>query len=265
MRFTLLLLAGIALVLNVAAAPIAEDDREPSELRNDLTEAEIEDEGRRRNIGGPWEPNQALGILHEAISQMNPDGSGKRARQFTHQAQAILSLLTGVDNPVVESETEEPTSDEDYMDEPVEVGSGHKPSRETMAKILDMVDGKNGQRKRKEESIRTLYPWYHRNYAARFRAILEGRRFDKLREMNRKVYSLFKEAREKLQPVHGRIIQRWARQQAERLNITGFSASDSWLKAFKRRCCFEESDQLHGSLRVVKGARTCNSFDRISG
>lgn len=278
MKILLRCFVGSLLLLSAVATPIVKDDIEPGELHCDLSEAEIEDESRRRSIGGPWEPSQALAILNEAIGQMDPDQGSKRARLFTLQAQALLSLLTGIENPVVEKEMEEDSSDGDYMDEPVEVGSGHQPSRETMARILDMIEGRNGQRRRTEASIQSMYPWYRREYAARFRATLEGKRFEKLREMNRKVFSLFKEARAKLQPVHGRTIQRWARQQAQRLNISEFSASNSWLKVFKKRFGvvsrkvtnymgrseLSKAPELASRLIEFKGLynRTCRFFNR---
>lgn len=56
-----------------------------------------------------------------------------------------------------------------------------------------------------------------------------------MREMDAKVYQKFCESRQKLQPIHGRTTQRWARQIASQMNLTDFGASASWLVLIKRR------------------------------
>lgn len=219
----------------IHAAPTVDLD-ELDAVRAELADVELEDELRRRSIGGPWEPEQAYSILRTALDQLSHNSSelGRRVRPFRSQAQSILSLLTGLDEPSFEPEQDE--CEPDYCDDEIEVGTGHHPSRATMQKILDMVDGVNGQKKRGTSSIQTLYPWFRPNYVERFRARLSGqRRSDKLKHLDRKVYSIFVNARRKLQPVHGRMIQRWARQYAEEINLSDFRASDSWLAVFKRR------------------------------
>lgn len=74
-----------------------------------------------------------------------------------------------------------------------------------------------------------LYPWLRPNMIAKFRArVGNTRRYDE-------VVKSSEEVRSKRQPVHGRMIQRWARQQVQALEIEDFKASDGWLTKFKRR------------------------------
>lgn len=105
-----------------------------------------------------------------------------------------------------------------------------------MQKIIDLFDGVNGQRSRTHAAIKRLYPWYHLRYLSRFRSLLSkgGLKRDKFRETDRFILNKFTEAREKLLPVHGRMLQRWGLQYANKTNVT-FSASTGWLHNFKKR------------------------------
>ena len=221
----------LAIIICCSAAPIPQEEPEFSII--DLDDADLEGEVRRRNLGGPWEPEEAMAILNTAIDQISRYNSS-RARRFTNEAKFILTLLTAQEEPLVEAQIEV-DYDPDFIEDEEGVATGHTPSASTVRKILNMIDGTEGQKRRSVESVEKLYPWFHRNYVARFRSKLAGSYIDKVRAMNRHVYNAFSEARRKRQPVHGRMIQRWAKQYSSQINLTDFRASDSWLTSFKRR------------------------------
>lgn len=93
--------------------------------------------------------------------------------------------------------------------------------------MLDMVDGTNGQKRRSLQSIEKLYPWFRSNYIYRYRMRSATTYAEKLKQMNANVFTRFTEARRKHQPVHGRMIQRWAKQESQGLGLTEFGASSS--------------------------------------
>lgn len=60
----------------------------------------------------------------------------------------------------------------------------------------------------------------------RFKNRLQGgSRQDKYKAVDKHVANLFKQTREKRQPVHGRTLQRWARQYAAEIGLDDFMAS----------------------------------------
>lgn len=239
-----LLIIGIATLLIISGAKsVLSDDCRTSE--NSLREVEdeaIEEEVRRRMLGGPWTPEESISIMNAAIDLLTaPVDEQKRPRRFQTEARHLIRLLTDEEDTFVETSanrTDNTAADIDYTDEPLEMG-GHTPSDETLRKILDMVDGVNGQRRRSATSITTLYPWFNPSTIGRIRRRFEvrGTRADKFRALDREVIGMFKAAREKHQPIHGRMIQRWARQVGARigLDLDQFKASDGWLLLFKRR------------------------------
>ena len=219
-----------------SAAPLPQEPDAFEDFTVELSDLEIEDEVRRRYLGGPWEPQQAMSILNEAIERVTSPNETCRPTKFSNEAKILLTLLTGMDDPYLEIQPDITTNmDPDYIDDPIIVGEGHEPSLATIKKILDMIDGTNGERRRSLDSVEKLYPRFNRRYVSRYRARIEGTRKDKLKAMNHQVFSKFSESRRKLQPVHGRMIQRWARQIASQMNLTEFGASLSWLALFKRR------------------------------
>lgn len=204
----------------------------------EYSDSQIEDELRRRWLGGPWSVEEASSILNSMIDLLFDKNQASRPRRFQVVARHILELLTGdPDSHIVEDSPETSTIDSEYYDDQIDLGSGHHVSIKTMRTILDMYEGTNGQKKRSTDSIEKLYPWFRTSHIFRFRQRLEsnGTRFEKLKSVDNKVLTLFTQARKAHAPVHGRTIQRWARQSANAFNITDLLASDSWLKRFKRR------------------------------
>lgn len=213
-----------------AAAPLLEESGPDlrEDFRIELDDSELEDEFRRR-MGGPYELDDTFAILNTAIDKIT--GRNLTRRQFSSQAASLISLLTeDVDSTIEDSAG---AQDVDWNEEPVP--AQHHPSEQTMQTIIDMVDGVNGQKRRRFASIKQLYPWMYESYVERFRLHLNGTRRMRLKLLERNVNNTFTQARSRLQPVHGRMLKRWARQEAERLEIFPFSASDSWLKSFKRK------------------------------
>lgn len=198
------------------------------------TDEELEQEIRRRWFGGPWQPEQAVSMLNLAVDIATKPNRPTRTRKFDREAKQLLQILTDEEDPFVEPMTD--VDDDDYLDDPLVVGSGYSPKLKTIQMIVDMHDGSNGQRRRSAESIEKLYSWYRPNMLPRFKKRLQGgSRPEKLSTLRDSVLKLFKDARDKRQPVHGRMIQKWARQQAALIGLEDFSASDSWLTKFKRR------------------------------
>ena len=128
-------------------------------------------------------------------------------------------------------------ADNDWFEDPIVVGEGHVVIQQTMQRIVEMADGSNGQRRRSHDSIERLYPWYRQYMLARFREQLSdgGSRLSKFRALDAAVLRIFSQASDRGQPVHGRMVQRWARQAANQTGLDDFIASDSWLYRFKRR------------------------------
>lgn len=113
------------------AAPIQD---EFDDFRLDLADREVDDEERRRNLGGPWQPEQAFSILNTAVDQITGRPRGNRSRTFEHQAAALLTILTDMEDPIMEKEDE--MKDDEYdIDE--DIRSSSSPIAEsTMQKIL---------------------------------------------------------------------------------------------------------------------------------
>lgn len=200
------------------------EDEDNVDLLSDLSEQQVEEELRRRAIGGPWSAEESLAILNRAASMINNGVGQERSRKYTSEAQGLLELLTREANPMrpfEESSTEDHSSDDDYVEEKIEVGSGHTATRATMQRILDMVDGSNGQSQRSHASISRVYPWYQRQMVPTFRKKLQegGTKRDKLKDVDQHAFTLLSTARDKRQPVHGRMIQRWARQCAIEIGL----------------------------------------------
>ena len=118
-------------------------------------------------------------------------------------------------------------ADPNYIDEDFIVGNGHVVSTTVMQKILDMHDGVNGQKKRTHDGLEKLYSWYKPYMIPRFRKRIQegGTRLSKLKALDNIVYKMFQDARNKRQPVHGRMLQRWARQNANECGLDDFNAS----------------------------------------
>lgn len=200
----------------------------------EISDSELEDEIRRRWLGGLWSGEEALSLLNRAIDCIGGRKTTARETKFASEAQHLVELITGETSPEVDLTTDD-VEDPDYVDESYEVGSVHTVTRKTMSLILDMIAGSNGQRRRSYESIEKLYPWFKPYMPARFKQRLAGSRRDKLTIINNEVLKRFKQVRNNRQPVHGRTIQKWARQLANATNLEDFKASDSWLFRFMRR------------------------------
>lgn len=95
-------------------------------------------------------------MLNTAIDLLSNRTRSPRSPKFKPEAENLLELITGEENPQVELATDEDKNDEDWFEEPLVVGSGHVVSLETMRKIIDMREGTNGQRQRSLDSIATL-------------------------------------------------------------------------------------------------------------
>lgn len=240
MRGTFKLASAAILLLLIAYAKTEDQIDALQDLDDtiiDIDDGDLDQEQRRRHLGGPWTAIQAISILHEAIDQLRGPNRETRQRLFAPQAASLLSIITGLENPRIEDDTATDTSfdDPDWFAEEDGASSAHEHSLDTIKRIINMIDGTNGEKRRTFEGIEKLYPWMRPNYIARFRSRLDLTRIQKLREIDAATFAKFKEARSKLQPVHGRTIQRWARQHASAINLNSFKASQSWLKVFNNR------------------------------
>lgn len=177
-----------------------------------------------------------MSILNVAKDLLSSQNRSTRARRFETEAQHILQTLTGYEDPQIDDEVDS-TDDQDWLPEPFEIKGSSSVSLATMQRIIDMLDGTNGQRKRTHDGVRSIYQWYDPRYASRFRKILAegGSRRDKMRALDAAVLEKFRQARTNRLPVHGRMIQRWALQFANHSSILNFTASTRWLHNFKRR------------------------------
>lgn len=211
----------------------SQDEEEGINLSN-VSDENLATEIRRRGLNGPWSSDEAASILNMAADVMREDFKVVRHRKFLSEAKFLSQLLTNEIEPIIYTEPE--GDKEDYFDDPIIV-DGREIRASTMRKIVDMYEGRNGQSQRSEESMTKLYHWFRRWMVPRFKKRLETvNRFDRLKMLDRHVYLQFEDARSKKQPVHGRMIQRWARQFASNGSLLpDFIASDSWLHRFKRR------------------------------
>lgn len=241
------IIVAIALLFcNLLQTSISDDNRDRDSPDNevslvDVDDYDLEQEIRRRWTGGPVTPEVAVSILNMALDLMTrSDLQPRRARRYEIEARQLIQILTAEDDPRMDvapvSRSE--LDDHDYLDDSFEVGASyHTPSDRSLKLVLDMVDGANGQRRRSLESIANLYPWFHPRMVSRIRARFEdsGTRAARLKALDEEVLKIFTQARDKRQPVHGRMIQRWARQCSAAHNLDEFRASDNWLARFKKR------------------------------
>lgn len=105
------LLFCIILALNRVVPQAIEDD---DSLIN-VSDQELEDEVRRRFIGGPWDPDNANSLLIAASNQMSTTNYTGRMRRYHSEARALLSLLTGLEDPYIDSE-QDAQEDFDFVD-----------------------------------------------------------------------------------------------------------------------------------------------------
>lgn len=256
------------------------EDEDNSSLA-DVVDVDIEQEERRRWIGGPWSAEEAVSIFNVGLDLLRDPNRTKRKRRFEIEAKQLIQIITGIDDAKVEQP--EVVGDDEEWDDGPEIVNGHVVEPKTQKLILDMLDGTNGQFKRSQASIQKLYSWYHPELASRWRKRIGsgGNRKDKLQALDQHVYGIFKDARDKRYPIHGRMIQRWARQYA---NITSgledFKASDSWLYRFKRRhrvvsrkvTLYTSRAEVERNQTIVEAihnftsnySRECIPFDRSS-
>lgn len=120
-----------------------------------------------------------------------------------------------------------------------------------------MVDGMNGQRRRSHDGVERLYPWFQSYMISRFRARSQNgsSRLNKLRDLSAAVFSRSNETRMSKHPVHSRVLQRWARQYANRVGLHNFTASINWLYNFKRRYgIVSRKETVHVSRSEVESA-----------
>lgn len=218
---------------SILAAPISSGDEEISLL--EYSDEELDTEIRRRWIGGPWSPEDTVSILNKAMDLMRDENKSTRHHKFDNEAAALNQLMTGEIDPKIELETA--FRDADFLDEPIESDGAHVASMETYKRILDMHQGTNGQKRRSNDGIAKLYSWFQPYMIPRIKARLasNGTRLDKLRKLDACIFNNFTDARERRQPVHGRMIQRWARQNAASIGLDDFGASSAWLGIFKKR------------------------------
>lgn len=194
--------------------------------------------GRKRWLGGPWSPRDAVTLLNSAVDSLTKQTENSRARRFSSEVQNLIELITGLDLPRVESSQSNMSvdTDQDFFDEPEIVGNGQTVSQATMRKVVDMAERLNGQPERSHQSITKLYPWFGSHLLARFKKHLEGgNQRDKYKAIDKAILEKFTLARENKQPVHGRMIQRWGRQCAVGIGLTNFTAVKHWLDNFKKR------------------------------
>lgn len=167
----------------------------------DIADEALEDEYRRRWLGGPWSAEDAMSIINEASDILTNKTRSRRHHRFQHQASSILELITGLDQPNMMPETDS-TDDSEYSvvtDELYTLDSGHVVSDETIKKILQMNEGDPGPpvvRKRSQESIQKLYSWFRPYMIPRFKKRLSesGNRSTKLATIEKEVMRNFTSA-----------------------------------------------------------------------
>lgn len=142
---------------------------EGSEI-SDLTDQELQEEMRRRSVGGPWSSEEAVSIFNQAIDILSKP-SNSRSRKYSSEALFLIETLTDAAEDVqpLDDDVTDSEEDEEFMEEMPDTSTSHVASQATMKKIIDMLDGSNGQSQRSHASISKLYPWYGSYMAPRFR------------------------------------------------------------------------------------------------
>lgn len=200
----------------------------------EFDDVELEEDISRRWIGGPWSPEETLSILNTAIGLMSKSDGTRRQRKFDLEARQLLQTITAEEDPRLPTAAKDDEIDEDYIDEPITVNE-RQIAPTTAQKIADMHDGTNGQKRRSLDGISKIFPWFQPYMIPHFRGRLLGARRAKLRAVEEFVVRVFTAARNNRQPVHGRMLYKWARQAANETGLDDSQASDNWLAKFKRR------------------------------
>lgn len=219
-----------------AAAEEGDDNDVLSSLIN-LPDEELTDELNRRWFGAPLIKSDAIRLLNEAIDNLHPTSCSQRLKKYPDESRLLLSILTNEEQILEDAENCDNSNDGEY-EEPLRTNVGRTISLNTMQIIINMYEGINGQRKRTEQGIQSVYDWFDRHYIPKFKEKLAASSQttrSKYGIIDRHVYNVFCEARENLRPVHGRMIKRWARQKADELGLADFKASENWLSRFKKR------------------------------
>lgn len=65
----------------------------------DFNDVELNEELRKRGIGGPWSADEAFAIINRASDILNGKNGNNRKRLYQNEAEELLSILTGEENP----------------------------------------------------------------------------------------------------------------------------------------------------------------------
>lgn len=83
------------LVAHIYAAPINQQGEQIDYSLIDVNDEDLEQEIRKRHIGGPWSPEDAMSMLNQAADLLTGSIKTDRSRKFYTEAQHLLQLLTG--------------------------------------------------------------------------------------------------------------------------------------------------------------------------
>lgn len=184
---------------------------------------------------GPTSPEETRSILKRALELFDQPKKRSRTHQHDEQARGLLELMTGERFPGNRLLSIENPDDPDYC--PMEDSKFKTPrhifSMETMRKIVHKKEVEN----RSHDSLKKLYPRYNKqDYNWIKECVSKGEvTKSKRTQVEQFVLEQVKSARDRLGPLHGRMLQRWALQRAREINMTGFMASKGWLSAFMKR------------------------------
>lgn len=110
-----------------------------------------------------------------------------------------------------------------------------------MKEVLDYYDAMNPKTGRRTHSWKNVQHRFkrvkHQTYISRLRRYVDqgGTKKEQLELVEDEVYTHFVRARDNFCPVHDIDIKRWAIRTARRIELSGFTASDSWILKFKRK------------------------------
>lgn len=106
---------------------------------------ELEEEFRRRRIGGVKSAEDTVSIMHQAGNLLTRLETVSRPRKFDQEAKNLIEMITGEDEP--RACLAEDSRDNDYVYESLAEFEGHKPSLETIKKIVELHDGSSTNRR----------------------------------------------------------------------------------------------------------------------
>ena len=217
------------------------DATELYELEQPKVEEDHEEIVLDRLFSGSMSRDDCKETLKRALSLLEkpklPVKTTRRGPNYNQQAKNLLKFMT--QDPYIGSTSEDSAPESSRLREdpvfcePIVAPSSLKPFKiETMQKIVELAN-----KGASERSIQGKYSRYKRQYLPFFKRCVESGSTQRSRsdEINEYTLKKFTEARSAGHPVHGTLLQAWARRRAVEVNATSFKASSFWLEHFTKR------------------------------